>query len=374
MHTRALRNPIVWRRTALLALGLLLSPVLGCHRADEGHGGKGGGRGPRGGADEADGDVEDLTIVVQADKSRILQEEAALQVRRNDFETEKARIERQRSDISEKLASISKTDRTQRDKLEQAEQRLTTEQRQLRERAASFDGERTKLDQEKTLLLERIASLTQQQAPKGGLTPEQKEEGVVRRERDVAVREKEVARREAEAARGLTNVELLLGEVRAALAANKTVVEQTVSSMMPQVARPAVSTVSRAQVLRQQRQVHINLNNKGVLLEDLPAPMRDLESTANAALQNKDYAAAQESLSTLSQALDATPINHAFVQAKMARINRQFSDKKLGKNMDEPRQRKIMGLLGEASDSFSDGRYDRANKKINQIYTLLQNR
>ncbi len=45
----------------------------------------------------------------------------------------------------------------------------------------------------------------------------------------------------------------------------------------------------------------------------------------------------------MQQAVDAIAINHAFVQAKMARINRQFEDKKV--SVDDSKQKKIQGLL-----------------------------
>src|SRR5688572_13344008 len=62
--------------------------------------------------------TEDLTIVVEADKSRILQEEQALSQQREAVESEQDRLKRERQEVEEKLATLSKKDRKTREKLE----------------------------------------------------------------------------------------------------------------------------------------------------------------------------------------------------------------------------------------------------------------
>ncbi|HET6345091.1 MAG TPA: hypothetical protein VFH51_09165 [Myxococcota bacterium] len=313
-------------------------------------------------ADAAAGGVEDVTIRVEADKSRILQEESALKARQRDFESEKARLERERAEIEEKKATVSQADRASREKLEAAERALTEQQKALRDRSDSFEAERSKLETEKSQLLERISKMTQ---TKGGLTLEQREEAIARRERDVAQREKDVAAREREAARGLADVGKLLDEVRGGVAGRGA--GSAKAGLTPSAANAAAT---RSSLNKVERSIHVKMDGKGILLDDLPPTVRDLSNAAAAASKSNDYPAAQEALTQMQQAVDAIAINHAFVQAKMARINRQFEDKKV--TVDEAKQKKIQGLLAEASDSFSDGRYDRANKKINQIFSLLQ--
>ena len=109
-------------------------------------------------------------------------------------------------------------------------------------------------------------------------------------------------------------------------------------------------------------------------MDDLSPSARQLESQANAANAARDYRGAQEALTQLLQAADAISVGHPFLQAKMARISRQVEERRGGRGLDETKQKKVQALLAEASDSFSDGRYDRANKKINQIVGLLQGR
>ena len=140
---------------------------------------------------------QDLTIVVEADKSRILQEEQSLQQKRATFEEERERLAREKSDIEQKLSTLSKKDKRQREELEQQQKRLADEEKKVRERQASFEGEREKLEEEKSKLLERISKMT---ATRGGLTIEQREQGIAQREKDVAEREARVTRSMAQAA------------------------------------------------------------------------------------------------------------------------------------------------------------------------------
>ena len=322
------------------------------------------------GDDDTPDSTEDLTIVVEADKSRITEEENALTARKQDFETERARLDREKTEIAEKLSTLSKKDKTQRDKLENEERRLTDQQKVLRDRSDSFESERTKLEQDKSRLLDRISKMTQ---TKGGMTIEQREEAIAHREKEVAQREKDVARREAEAGRGLQEVGKLMDEVRSGMASIKNAPVQVVTAAAPAATGGSSGApASKASVTRLEKTIHTKMDQKGILTDDLSPSAHDLEATAIAAISNKDFAAAQDALSQLGVAVDSITINHSFVQAKMARINRQFDDKKLGAGMDDTRQKKIQSLLAEASDSFSDGRYDRANRKINSIYAVLQ--
>lgn len=324
-----------------------------------------------GGAQDANasGGVEDLTIVVEADKSRILQEENALKARKEDFETERANLEKQRAEVAQRLASISQSDKTQRERLEAAEQSLADQQKSLRSRSDTFESERAKLEAEKNQLLDRIGKMTQ---TKGGLTIEQREEAIARREAAVALREKEVAARESAAARGLADIKAVLDEVKEdAAGIGKGASSAAAAAAAAAAANAGISgPPSKVTVAKLEKQIHTKMDTKGILLDDLPPSVRALSSTATTSSTSHDYASAQDSLAQMQQAVDAIAINHAFVQAKMARINRQFEDKKV--SVDDGKQKKIQGLLAEASDSFSDGRYDRANKKINQIYALLQ--
>ncbi len=108
------------------SIGLALLTLSACHHRN--------GAAPEGsppGEAATEGEVEGLTIVVKADKSRNQQEENALRAQRAGFDAERLRWERERSAIAEKLSTLSKKDKSQREKLEAAEVDLTARQQRL---------------------------------------------------------------------------------------------------------------------------------------------------------------------------------------------------------------------------------------------------
>ena len=124
---------------------------------------------------------------------------------------------------------------------------------------------------------------------------------------------------------------------------------------------------TRASAERARRQVRARMEAKGLLLDDLPPATRTLYQNAGKALEEKDYASATESYNEIEQVIDNTTVNGDFVKAKMVRINRDIAQKAA----NEATQKQINLLLAEVSDAMTEGRYDRANRKINQLVSLL---
>jgi hypothetical protein len=311
----------------------------------------------------AEGGVEDLTIVVEADKSRIMQEEQSLQQKRDSVQAETDRLAKERAEVDQKLASLSKKDKKQRDELEAESRRLAEEDKRIRDNAKSFEQERSKLDDDKTKLLERISKMT---ATKGGLTIEQREQAIAQREKDVAAREKAVAEREkglgtreGEVTKRLADVSKALDALQAGGGFTKTVV---VNQSSPSSA-PSGGNATKATAQKAQKAVRTAMDAKGLLSEDLPPTAKEMQQAGNEALENKDFASAQSSFGDLLGVIDSIQINRAFIEAKMQRVRKIAEKKQLS---DEGRS-----LLDEISNAFADGRYDRANRKINQALALI---
>ena len=258
-------------------------------------------------------------------------------------------------------APRSKKDKKARAKLEADESRIADEEKRLRDRFKSFESERDKLEEEKTALLERISKLTQ---TKGGLTIGQREEliaqrekAVAKREEALAVREKAVAQREKESGKTLQDLQQVLAGLQASGGATRTVI---VNSPTPS------SGASKTSVEKQQKNIKAKMAKKGLLIEDLPPTARELDNSARSATTNKDYDAATESYNNLEAMIDNTVINQAFVKGKFTRLERDVAGK--GKGSDK----KMASLLQEVSALFTEGRWDTANRKINQMYGLLE--
>lgn len=311
----------------------------------------------------AEAPVEEMSIVVEADKTRILEEEQTLKKERESVEDEAARLALERSEISERLSSLSKKDKSQRDKLEADQKRVSEEESRLTARMRSFEAERTALEQDKSKLLEKISKMD---APKGGQTIQQREEGMARRERDLAKRENDVAQREKAVAERESEVGKALRDAQGLLASAGGTRTVVVNSPAPSSGSAATS----AGVAGLRREVTRKMEYRGLLMDDLPPTAREADQDARNALKSKDFGAAQEALTKLDKAVDGVIVNSAFVQGKMTRINRTYASTKL----DSQRSSQIQKLLAEFGELATDGRWDRANQKANQMVAVYQSK
>ncbi len=308
---------------------------------------------------------EDLTIVVEADKSRILQEEKDLKEKRQGFEEERERLAQQKSDIDSKLSSLSKKDKKQREELETEQRRLAAEEQRIKQSAESFEAERNKLQADKSKLLERLTKMT---ATRGGLTLEQREQVVAEREHAVAEREAQLAKREHTLAERDAEIGSRLQDISQKLAeVGQGGLTKTVVVTSPATTTGGSSGPTRSSINKLERQVRVRMDSKGLLADDLPPTAKDLEKSAKKAVDAKDYDSAQDALTDLLKIIEGINVNSAFVKAKMARINRLYGQKKPSAKS----QRQIASLIAEVSEATTDGRFDRANRKINQISALL---
>jgi hypothetical protein len=306
--------------------------------------------------------VEEMSIVVEADKTRILEEEQSLRKERATVEDEQARLALERSEISERLATLSKKDKSQRDKLESDQKRVQDEETRLTARMRSFEEERDKLEKEKNKLLDKISKIDTGNTPKGAVTIQQREESMAKREQslahreaELAQREKAVADRENEVAKALRDAQSLLSTAGSA----RTVVASTATP---------TSTPTSTSVAAMRRDVTRKMEYRGLLNDDLPPTVREYDSDAKSALKSRDYGAAQDALVKLDKAIDGVVVNSAFVQGKMTRINRTYASTKL----DATRSTTMQKLLSEFTDLATDGRWDRANQKANQMVAVYQ--
>lgn len=322
-----------------------------------------------GGGEEGGGETEeDLTIVVEADKSRILEEEQALEAKRSQMTEEQQRIEAEKTALAEKLASLSKKDRKSRETLEAEQQRLLDEEIQFRSRRREIEAEREKLAAEKNALLEKITTLATSGGGAGGKSIEQRETAVAQREKALAHREAQLATREAkvadvekQAAESLRQINEILAQLQAGGGFSKTVVVSA-------PAAPAASGATRVQAMNAQKTARKRMDGKGILIADLPPTTRSSLEGADKALGAKSYDEAVDGYNNVIAAVDATKIDRRFIEGKMTRLNKAAQ----ATNLDPAKRKKLQGLLAEVGEAATDGRYDRANRKANQIAGLLR--
>ena len=306
------------------------------------------------------GEAEDMTIVVEADKSRILEQEKSLNQKQESIREERQRLQRERQKIARRLSNLSKRDAQQREKLKAQQEKLEREETALRQRIDSVEQKRKKLAQEKNQLLKRISELTK--AKRDGLTLAQREQLVAKRERALAKRERQLAKREAKVTRKQNEAAEVLERATALL--------EKLSNAPARPAAPSADAapqrerVTRSMVMRKKRKLSAQMKSRGILREDLGDRGRELFRAAAKATRAKDYASAQELYEKLHGLTQQVRIDRDFVKGKLDRVSRE--NPSLGKN------ERMQSLLSEASMFYTDGRWARANRKINQIIAILQ--
>jgi len=114
-------------------------------------------------------------------------------------------------------------------------------------------------------------------------------------------------------------------------------------------AAPAGAQATKASADKLRKQVRAHMDQKGILIDDLPPAAKALWQTASKAMDDKDFASAAEALTDLDQAVEGIAINGDFIKAKMGRINRDVAKKA----PNEQSQKQINGILAEVSDAMT---------------------
>jgi hypothetical protein len=110
--------------------------------------------------------------------------------------------------------------------------------------------------------------------------------------------------------------------------------------------------------------VRVAMGKKGFLPGDVPA-IDDLLKKAVAASRSKP-AEAEKLAKDAKAAIDAKNVDRAFVLDKLARFNKRYDKSKRPDIAD-----KVEPLARDAASAFAAGRYDDANKKLNQALILV---
>lgn len=189
-------------------------------------------------------------------------------------------------------------------------------------------------------------------------------EGVAAREAAVAAREKELARREERLASRESEMARRESEMakrwKDSCATTPTTIVQTIDAKGSKYTEKDVEPLLR----RARRE----MSRKGILAADLPPPTRELEREASAAMKERDYRRARLAAQQLLGTVRATRIDKAFIAAKIGRLNQMMK----GRNLAGSVQRNVDSLFRDATASYGDGKFGRANKKLNEIYAAIR--
>ncbi|MEZ4369049.1 MAG: hypothetical protein R2939_22620 [Kofleriaceae bacterium] len=110
-----------------------------------------------------------------------------------------------------------------------------------------------------------------------------------------------------------------------------------------------------------------NMSKKGLLAADLPGPAQGLEKEATAAMADADFGKAYFAASQLLATVDSIKIDRAFIGAKIGRLSARMK----GRTLEAGAQAQVDGLFREATEKYGDGDFGGANKRLNQIASLI---
>lgn len=109
------------------------------------------------------------------------------------------------------------------------------------------------------------------------------------------------------------------------------------------------------------------MSKKGILTSDLPQAAQSLESEANGAVKDNDMTKAYVAAAQLVGVVDSITVNRQFIQAKHARLSQQAKASKV----DEATNKQFAEILSDVLQKFGDGDFNAANRRLNQLASLL---
>ncbi|NMB74754.1 MAG: hypothetical protein GYA21_06445 [Myxococcales bacterium] len=296
---------------------------------------------------------KDLTIVVEADRSKIAQEEKALAEKRSLFEQEKEALERERRELEQAREQARGVDQVQEKRLLDSERRLAEKERAMREREASLEAERATIDKQKQALGVKAgaaglpgAEILQRER---GLA--ERERGLAQREGLLAQREKSLAEREAELARREAAFLKLQG--------------QPVRVLAPTAG--GGSAVTRQAVDRSLKDALARMRQKGLLWADLPAEVSGVQAEVTRALKKNELARAADLVEQLDVAVNAIQVDADFIDRKFKWLNELKKNRPPAAADAET----VKTLLRRVTQLVGDGQFAAANQELNRIHALL---
>jgi hypothetical protein len=110
------------------------------------------------------------------------------------------------------------------------------------------------------------------------------------------------------------------------------------------------------------------LSSRGILSSDLPGGVSKLKSDIRSYLRKKEYYRAKYASDQFLRIARSLKVDRGFVGAKMARLHRRIKRKKLPPS----KENKVNELFRQATSAYSDGRFRKANRRLNRIYSLTR--
>ena len=309
---------------------------------------------------------DELTIVVQADRSRLEGEQAALNDQRKSLEQDRDALRKQLERLGEGTAVPQEEVADLKKKI----LALMEQQSQLSQKSEAMVKQSDDLvrrvitgGSKGALAAPPAAAPAAVPAPVAA-APAAATAEIARVTGEVAVREKEMAGRE----RTLAEREKELADREKALAGREALVAQRETASGRATPRDHGLSASRPAVERAFKTLQAALEAKGVLAADLPPAKQKLVQDAGTSRAAGDLAKAINAIEAAQAAVDQVTVDGDFISEKVKRVNAMTQ-----KKAPDPKKRdQVAKLLQEVTRSYSDGRFAEANRALNNIVLLLE--
>lgn len=177
------------------------------------------------------------------------------------------------------------------------------------------------------------------------------ERSLLDREEKLAERERQDAQREAEMAQRWKD--------SCTTAPPSVIIEQPKNGGGNYTRQDVTAMIARAKAA---------MNKKGILPGDLPGPTAALEGQAEKALDGNDVSKAYFAAAQLAAQVEAIRIDRTFIQAKMARLQREI---KAGRGGGAAQQ-EATTILGDVMTRYNDGQFVAANHLLDRLASTVE--
>ena len=290
---------------------------------------------------------DELTIVVQADRREVEQQERALREREEALARDKSQLDQRIADLAKGLKAAA--DAEQRRRLEEELRQSQALEGQMNVKVSALQAQKSEVEAKK-----RVMDADLQRAAQAAL--EVRVASIVSREAKLAEREAQAAAHERDLAQRAKD-----------LALREKAVAAFERQGPPPEYRDRKQVPKAALVEEKHKKLLAELDARGILITDLPAEDQPLNAEIFAARRQRDFARAMDLLNDLTKAVARLRVDQRFVEAKITRLQGARGTVRLS----DSQRGEIEKLLKDVTSAFSDGRYDQANKGLNRIAVIL---
>jgi len=243
---------------------------------------------------------DELTIVVQADRREVEQQERALREREEALARDKSQLDQRIADLAKGLKAAA--DAEQRRRLEEELRQSQALEGQMNVKVSALQAQKSEMEAKK-----RVMDADLQRAAQAAL--EVRVASIVSREAKLAEREAQAAAHERDLAQRAKD-----------LALREKAVAAFERQGPPPEYRDRKQVPKAALVEEKHKKLLAELDARGILITDLPAEDQPLNAEIFAARRQRDFARAMDLLNDLTKAVARLRVDQRFVEAKITRL------------------------------------------------------